>query len=152
MALEFNVGLFLPPATSHDKYGDPPSSCTREQRGPSTCWTWHPGRLFKSARFQDPAVKCMLSKLQNLGKVALPKDKLQEIMKGARRSPGACFHPRGGWASWWGDRVSGAGRRLVGQGQSFLWGRREAEAGGKLPRSAGGTSAGGESMARACPG
>nr|XP_019588384.1 PREDICTED: angiotensin-converting enzyme-like [Rhinolophus sinicus] len=38
-------------------------------------------RLFKNARFQDPAVKRMLSKLQNIEKAALPKDELREYNK-----------------------------------------------------------------------
>uniref|UniRef100_F6XKU8 Angiotensin-converting enzyme n=1 Tax=Equus caballus TaxID=9796 RepID=F6XKU8_HORSE len=49
-------------------------------------------RLFKIARFQDPVVKHMLSKLQNIDKAALPKDELQEVMEGAPRSP-----------DWWED-------------------------------------------------
>lgn len=49
--------------------------------------------LFKSARAQDPTVKRMLSKLQNIGKAALP-DKLQEVMTGIPRPPGTCSpHP-----------------------------------------------------------
>ncbi|KAF5924442.1 hypothetical protein HPG69_018843 [Diceros bicornis minor] len=38
-------------------------------------------RLFKIARFQDPVVKRMLSKLQNIDKAALPKDELREYNK-----------------------------------------------------------------------
>ncbi|XP_039091839.1 angiotensin-converting enzyme-like protein Ace3 [Hyaena hyaena] len=38
-------------------------------------------RLFKISRFQDPAVKRMLSKLQNIDKAALPQDKLREYNK-----------------------------------------------------------------------
>lgn len=87
MALEFNVGLCLPPPASHDKYGDPPSSRTRKQRALALAHAvlWHPGCPLKSARCQAPAVKRMPNKLQNVDKVALPKDKLQETMKGAPR-------------------------------------------------------------------
>ncbi|XP_004749261.2 angiotensin-converting enzyme-like protein Ace3 isoform X1 [Mustela putorius furo] len=35
-------------------------------------------RLFKTSRFQDPAVKRMLSKLQTIDKAALPQDELRE--------------------------------------------------------------------------
>uniref|UniRef100_A0A8C0WFX6 Angiotensin-converting enzyme n=1 Tax=Castor canadensis TaxID=51338 RepID=A0A8C0WFX6_CASCN len=38
-------------------------------------------RLFKITQFQDPAVKRMLSKLQDIDKAALPKDELQEYNK-----------------------------------------------------------------------
>ncbi|XP_040495792.1 angiotensin-converting enzyme-like protein Ace3 [Ursus americanus] len=38
-------------------------------------------RLFKTSRFQDPAVKRMLSKLQNIDKAALPQDELREYNK-----------------------------------------------------------------------
>lgn len=123
MTLEFNVGPFVPPPTSHDKYGDPHSSCTRTQRGPSTFCTLAPARLFKTSRFQDPAVKRMLSKLQNIDKAALPQDELEEVMDGAPRSPGTCSPPQGWLAEGKPDRL---GRReVVGQGYSFLWGRRE---------------------------
>ncbi|XP_005402269.1 PREDICTED: angiotensin-converting enzyme-like isoform X2 [Chinchilla lanigera] len=37
--------------------------------------------LFKIAQFQDPAVKRMLSKLQDIGKAALPEDELWEYNK-----------------------------------------------------------------------
>lgn len=36
--------------------------------------TW--ARLFKISRFQDPDMKRMLSKLQNIDKAALPQDEL----------------------------------------------------------------------------
>uniref|UniRef100_A0A7N5KD44 Angiotensin-converting enzyme n=1 Tax=Ailuropoda melanoleuca TaxID=9646 RepID=A0A7N5KD44_AILME len=52
------------------------------QRGPSTFCTLAPARLFKTSRFQDPAVKRMLSKLQNIDKAALPQDELEEVMDG----------------------------------------------------------------------
>ncbi|KAI5277342.1 Angiotensin-Converting Enzyme [Manis pentadactyla] len=39
--------------------------------------------LFEIARFQDPTVRRMLSKLQNREKAALTKDELQEVMDGA---------------------------------------------------------------------
>lgn len=52
-------------------------------------------RLFKNASFQDPSIKRMLSKLQNIDKAALPKDELREVMDGAPRSPGACSPPQG---------------------------------------------------------
>ncbi|XP_012602958.1 angiotensin-converting enzyme-like protein Ace3 isoform X1 [Microcebus murinus] len=42
-------------------------------------------RLFKIAQIEDPAVKRMLSKLQDIGKAALPKDELREVMDGAPR-------------------------------------------------------------------
>uniref|UniRef100_A0A9L0S5M0 Angiotensin-converting enzyme n=1 Tax=Equus caballus TaxID=9796 RepID=A0A9L0S5M0_HORSE len=58
-------------------------------------------RLFKIARFQDPVVKHMLSKLQNIDKAALPKDELQEVMEGAPRSPGTCSPGESG--DWWED-------------------------------------------------
>ncbi|KAK2110900.1 Angiotensin-converting enzyme-like protein Ace3 [Saguinus oedipus] len=45
-------------------------------------------RLFKVTQFQDPDVKRMLSKLQNIERAALPKDELQEVMDGAPRSLG----------------------------------------------------------------
>ncbi|XP_011366886.1 angiotensin-converting enzyme-like protein Ace3 [Pteropus vampyrus] len=38
-------------------------------------------RLFKNASFQDPTIKRMLSKLQNIDKAALPKDELREYNK-----------------------------------------------------------------------
>nr|KAF6454433.1 hypothetical protein HJG63_000150 [Rousettus aegyptiacus] len=38
-------------------------------------------RLFKNASFQDPSIKRMLSKLQNIDKAALPKDELREYNK-----------------------------------------------------------------------
>ncbi|XP_025746074.1 LOW QUALITY PROTEIN: angiotensin-converting enzyme-like protein Ace3 [Callorhinus ursinus] len=38
-------------------------------------------RLFKTSRFHDVAVKRMLSKLQNIGKAALPQDELWEYNK-----------------------------------------------------------------------
>ncbi|XP_008269909.2 angiotensin-converting enzyme-like protein Ace3 isoform X1 [Oryctolagus cuniculus] len=38
-------------------------------------------RLFKTSQFQDPAVKRMLSKLKDIDKAALPKDKLWEYNK-----------------------------------------------------------------------
>uniref|UniRef100_A0A8C7BW83 Angiotensin-converting enzyme n=1 Tax=Neovison vison TaxID=452646 RepID=A0A8C7BW83_NEOVI len=41
-------------------------------------------RLFKTSRFQDPAVKRMLSKLQTIDKAALPQDELREVMDGER--------------------------------------------------------------------
>lgn len=87
-------------------------------------------RLFKIARFQDPVVKHMLSKLQNIDKAALPKDELQEVMEGAPRSPGTCSPARGGWVScWMGSRsvwgrreVAGAGPELsLGEGESGDW-------------------------------
>lgn len=39
-------------------------------------------RLFKVSQFQDPAVKRMLRKLQDIDKAALPEDQLQEVMDG----------------------------------------------------------------------
>jgi hypothetical protein len=78
-------------------------------------------RLFKITQFQDPAVKRMLSKLQDIDKAALPKDELQEVID---RAPGLQAHaplpqgrvggsvrPGGG-----GTRVSGAGGGWVGKG------------------------------------
>lgn len=113
-------------------------------------------RLFKNASFQDPTIKRMLSKLQNIDKAALPKDELREVMDGAPRSPGACSPPQG-WVGLQGGSWSVWGRREVGgQGQSFLWGGRGGEAGGKMPQPgplpAGGASTGGGPTARACSG
>lgn len=83
-------------------------------------------RLFKNTRFQDPTVKRMLSKLQNIGKAALPKDKLLEVTSGAPGSPGTCSslwgggQPAGGEPRAWGGReVGGAGPELpLGEEQS----------------------------------
>lgn len=43
VALALNGGPLLPPPTSYGKYGDPPSSCTRMRRSPSTRCTLAPG-------------------------------------------------------------------------------------------------------------
>lgn len=105
-------------------------------------------RLFKISRFQDSAVKRMLSKLQNIEKAALPQDELREVMDGAPTSPGICSPPQG-WMGWPGGKPEHLGRReVVRKNQSFLWGRREAEAGRKMPQTgqalpAGGASTGG---------
>lgn len=77
--------------------------------------------LFKGARSQDPTVQRMLSKLQDIGKAALP-DKRQEVMSGSPRPAGTCSPPQGLTGGWWGTR---AGARLAGQGQSILWGGRK---------------------------
>ncbi|EPY86413.1 angiotensin-converting enzyme [Camelus ferus] len=48
------------------------------ERSQHTLYFGTRARLFNIANFQDPDVKRMLSNLQNIGKAALPKDKLQE--------------------------------------------------------------------------
>lgn len=90
--------------------------------------------LFKSTRSQDPTVMRMLSKLQNKGKAALP-DKLQEVLSGIPRPPGTCSPPQGlmGWP------VGNQGRSEVGRaGSKHPLGRKEAQAGGKMPQPSSG--------------
>ena len=72
--------------------------------------TW--ARLFKISRFQDPAMKRMLSKLQNIDKAALPQDELREVMDGAPMSPGICSPPQG-WVGWPGGKPESLGRGEV---------------------------------------
>lgn len=104
-------------------------------------------RLFKTSRFQDPAVKRMLSKLQNIDKAALPQDELREVMDGAPRSPGTCSPPQG-WVGWpGGSQTVWAGGRLSGRATASSGGG-EKEAGGTMPQTglplpAGGASVGG---------
>lgn len=70
-------------------------------------------RLFKITNIQDPMLKRMLTKLQNLEKAALPQEELQEVMDGAPRSPGTwSLPPRVEWAVQVGSQGAWAGGRL----------------------------------------
>lgn len=82
--------------------------------------------LFKVAQFQNQDLNRMLRKLQNIDKVALPKDELWEV-----EPPGLWAHARWPQGSGGAARVSGAeGRQGVEerQDQNF-WRRRGVEVG-----------------------
>lgn len=79
-------------------------------------------RLFKTDHFQNPDVKRMLSKLQNIDKSALPTEDLREVID---RAPGlqgthSCSPGKGGLDRT-GNQVSlGQEGMPVGKNQSFL--------------------------------
>lgn len=88
-------------------------------------------RLFKNARFQDPAMKRMLSKLQNIEKAALPEDELREVMDGTE-PPGLQAHaprPRGGWEERLGGEPECLGQEegWRGRARASSWGGGEQE-------------------------
>lgn len=79
-------------------------------------------RLFKITNIQDPMLKRMLTKLQNLEKAALPQEELQEVMDGAPRSPGTwSLPPRVEWAVQVGSQSAWAGGRRVGGRAALPW-------------------------------